>query len=153
MSHTRRLSFLLASLALALLFGAREARACSCGPTPTVLEAFEAADHVVVTRAVSVEKSEKAAPEGRIGDREHYVDGVKSTTMRVERVYKGGLKAGEELVFAQGGGADCIWTFSERLVGQQFLFYLSSPEQGSKIWYGFGCGRSQVLDYAADDLL
>jgi hypothetical protein len=141
-------------LALALLpLAAREARACSCGPTPTVLDSYERADVVVVTRAVSVERSEKVAPEGRMGDAEHYVDGVKSTTMRVERVYKGRLKVGDEMVFAQGGGADCVWTFSEKSVGQQFLFYLASPEGRSKKWLGFGCGRSNDLQSAADDTL
>lgn len=126
---------------------------CSCGPSPTVLDSFERADFVVVLRAVSVEKADTAAPEGRISNGEYYVDGVKSTTMRVERVYKGNLKVGAELLFAQGGGADCIWTFNEKSVGHQFLFYLSAPEQGSKRWVGFGCGRSTGLQGAGDDLL
>ena len=152
MSRWKRLPLLLLALAL-LTLAARDARACSCAPKPTVLDAFEHAEHVVVLRAVSVEKSEKAAPEGRIGDAERYVDGVRSTTMRVVRVYKGRLKVGGELTFAQGGGADCIWTFSEKSVGQQYLFYLSSPPRGGKMWVSFTCGRSNGLRYAGDDLL
>lgn len=152
MSRTKRLSLLLLALAL-LPLAAREARACSCAPAPPVLDAFERAEHVVVLRAVSVERAEKAAPEGRTGDAEHYVAGVRSTTMRVERVYKGRLKVGEELTFGQGGGADCVWTFSEKSVGQQYFFYLSSPPRGGKMWLAFTCGRSRGLRYAGDDLL
>lgn len=152
MSRTKRLPLLLLAFAL-LPLAAREARACSCGSAPPVLDAVERAEHVVVLRAVSVERSEKAAPEGRIGDAEHYVAGVRSTNMRVERVYKGSLKVGEELSFGQGGGADCVWTFSEKAIGHQYLFYLSSPGRGSKMWMAFTCGRSRGLRYAGDDLL
>lgn len=152
MSRTKRLTTLPLLFTL-LLLSARSALGCSCGPTPTVLDAFESADVVVVTKAVSVEKTDKAAPEGHMSDGENYVAGVKSTTMRVERVYKGGLKAGAEIVFAQGGGANCIWTFDEKAVGQQFLFYLAAPKGAGDPWYGFGCGRSKGLQSAADDLL
>jgi hypothetical protein len=151
-SRGKHLPLLLLALAL-LPLAAREARACSCGPKPPVLDAFERADYVVVLRVVSVERSEKAAPEGRMGDAEHYVAGVRSANMRVERVYKGRLKVGEELTFGQGGGADCVWTFSEKSVGQQYLFYLSPPGRGSKMWMAFTCGRSRPLRYAGDDLL
>ena len=152
MSRAKRLPLLLLALFL-LPLATREARACSCGPRPPVLDAFERADYVVVVRAVSVERSEKAAPEGRIGGGEYYVAGVRSTTMRVERVYKGRLKVGEELTFGQGGGADCVWTFSEKSVGEQYLFYLSPPWRGGKLWAAFTCGRSRSLRYAGDDLL
>jgi hypothetical protein len=152
MSHKNLLSLLLPVCAF-LLFGARVVQACSCGPTPTVLDSYEGASAVVITRVVSVEKAEKAAAEGRMSDGERYVDGVKSTRMLIEKVYKGSLKAGDEITFGQGGGADCIWTFSEESVGQQFLFYLNSREKNPAIWYGFGCGRSSGVRYATDDLL
>lgn len=152
MTRGKHLGLFLPALALLLLFPGF-AYGCSCGPSPTVLDAFESAEMVVVLRAVSVEKSVKAAPEGRMGDDEYYVDGVKSTTMRVERVYKGKLKVGDELVFAQGGGADCVWTFDEQSVGHQYLFYLSPPKRAGDRWYAFTCGRSGELRYAADDLL
>jgi hypothetical protein len=153
MSHKSYFPLLLS--VFAVLFLAPEARACSCGPKPTVLAAYEEAEVIVIVRAVAVEKAgpEQTAPEGRISDGKTYVDGVKSTTMRVERVFKGKVKAGDEMIFAQGGGADCIWTFSEQAVGHQFLFYLTPPEGGRKVWVGFGCGRSNGLKYAGDDLL
>jgi hypothetical protein len=154
MSDKRCFSFLLLVFAL-LCFGAREAHACSCMPPSPVLDAYESADHVVITRVVSVEKAEaeKAAPEGQMSSGEFYVDGVKSTRMMIERVFKGSLKAGDEITFAQGGGGDCIWTFSEKLVGEQFLFYLDSPGKRSSIWVGNGCGRSGGLKHVAADLL
>lgn len=69
-------------------------------------------------RSIAVEKAED-------NDQEHHVDGVRSTTMVVERVFKGQLKVRDQIVFGQGGGADCIWTFKEEYVGQQFLFYVN----------------------------
>ncbi|HEV2799739.1 MAG TPA: carboxypeptidase regulatory-like domain-containing protein [Pyrinomonadaceae bacterium] len=152
MNYKNYFSFLLLVGAV-LLFGARAAHACSCGPSPTVLESYEAASNIVILRAISVEKTEKAAPDGQIADDEHYVDGVKSTKMLVEKVYKGTLKAGDEITFGQGGGADCVWTFNEKSIGRQFLFYLHSKEKNPKLWYGFGCGRSRGLEHATDDLL
>lgn len=152
MNYKRCFSFLLL-VGAALLFGAEAAHACSCAPRPTVLDSYEEADNVVITRVVSVEKAEKAAPEGHMSDGENYVNGVKSTRMLVERVFKGSLKAGDEITFGQGGGANCIWTFSEQNVGQQFLFYLSSREKNPKLWHGFDCGRSSGLEGAREDLL
>ena len=151
----RCLLFLVFSTAL-ILAVTKTANACSCGPRPTVLESFEGSDEVVIVRAISVEKVE--AKEG-----EHYVDGIKSATMVVEKVFKGKLKVRDEIVFGQGGGADCIWTFDEKSVGRQYLFYLTRPEKRSTdsylpskepgLWFGFGCGRSSGLGGATEDLL
>src|SRR5215217_978112 len=139
-----------------ILAATKTAKACSCGPRGTALESFETSDEVVILRAVSVEKPPDA--EG-----EHYVDGIKSTTMVVEKVFKGKLKVRDEIVFGQGGGGNCIWTFNEKSVGQQFLFYLARPEKLSPnsyvpsreggLWIPFGCGRSSELDGATEDLL
>lgn len=153
MNYKNYFSFLLLVGAV-LLFGARVANACSCAGNQTVLEAFEGANNVVITRVVSVEKTEMvAATAGPFTIDERYVDRIKSTRMLVERVYKGNLRAGDEITFGQGGGADCIWTFSEESIGQQFLFYLGSGNKHSDIWYGFTCGRSNGLRHANDDLL
>lgn len=118
--------------------------ACSCAPTPTVLDSFDNSDHVLILKALSVEK---------VKDGEEYaVDGVKSTKMAVQKVFKGNLKIDDEIVFAQGGGADCIWTFNEKSIGEEYLFYLASPSENSKMWVGFGCGRSTNIKNAANDL-
>ena len=139
---------------LILLLGVRTAEACSCGGSSTVLDEFKDADVVVIASAVSVEKAspQQTAAPGRMSDGQNYVDGVKWTSMRVEQVFKGTLKIGEEMIFAQGGGADCIWTFNEKDIGQKFLFYLNRHE-GSTRWVGFTCGRSGRVENSADDLL
>ena len=146
------MTLLLFSAAFALAC-ARAAVACSCGAKPTVLDSFERSDVVVVARAVSVEKTERAAPPGRMSDGRNYVDGVRSTTMLVERVYKGNVRAGDEMVFAQGGGADCVWTFNEKSVGARYLFYLTRLKGAGKLWLAFSCGRSNLVEHAHDDLL
>jgi len=132
------------------------ASACTCGPQPTVLESFDRSDEVVIVRVISVEKVEDT-------DEHHYVDGFRSATVVVEKVFKGKLKIRDEIVFGQGGGADCIWTFNEESVGHQLLFYLNRPERLSDrsylpskdpgLWFAFGCGRSTGLEGATDDLL
>lgn len=136
------------------LLGLRTAEACSCGGPGTVLEAYDYADVVVIVSAASVEKAEpqKTAPPGQMSNGQNYVDGVKSTTMRVEEVFKGTLKVGAEMVFAQGGGADCIWTFREDDIGKKFLFYLKRFNDES-VWVAGTCGRSSRVDHAGDDLL
>lgn len=170
LSHFRK-QFVIASLLLLILSGAAQTvYACSCGRNPTVLDAYDHADVVVIVTVVSVEKvgPELTAPEGQMSDGRNYVDGVKSTTMRVEQVFKGALKIGEEMIFAQGGGADCIWTFNEKDIGKKYLFYLGDSRgvialtsAGStkvdpadlKVWIAITCGRSSNVDYAGDDLL
>lgn len=139
---------------LIILLTVRTAEACSCLGPPTVLDAFNTADVVVVVTAVSVEKAEpeKTAPPGRMSDGNNYVDGVKSTTMRVEQVFKGTLKVGEEMIFFQGGGGDCIWAFSEESIGTKFLFYLHRYEESTH-WAADTCGRSRPVEFAGDDLL
>ncbi len=141
MSFKRHL-FLL--VLVGFLLDVRVATACSCRPTPTVLEAYERAEVVVIARVVSVEKSEHGEGYG----------GINSTKMVVEKVFKGDLKAGDEMAFAQGAGTDCVWGFYQNSVGQRFLLYLG-PRQNNK-WYAMSCGRSASLPDAAgvtDDLL
>ena len=151
----RRLLLLLPASAL-LLLTAQSAFACSCGPRPSLLESFDYSDEVVIVRAVSVEKVENAL-------NRYYVHGVKSTTMVVERVFKGHLKVSEQIVFGQGSGADCIWTFSESSIGEQYLLYLGRPDEqptndpplslrDPSLWVAFGCGRSTSVEGAAGDL-
>ena len=131
--------------------------ACSCFATPTVLDEFESSELVVVTKLVSVEKTSKR-------EQEYYYRSLKSVKMVVERVYKGDAKVGDEFFFAQGGGADCIWTFKEPWIGAKFLFYLDKPskkhpwleyppEQLVPLFRASGCGRSADIDDATEDLL
>ena len=150
------LRYLLFFSVVLLLAATNTANACSCGARPSVLDAFDESDEVVILKVLSVEKVENP-------EEEHYVDGVKSTTMIVEKVFKGKLKVRDEIVFGQGGGADCIWTFDEESIGHEFLFYLARPEKlakdsflaskGRDLWFAFGCGRSTGISRATEDLL
>ncbi|HKP36926.1 MAG TPA: SpaA isopeptide-forming pilin-related protein [Pyrinomonadaceae bacterium] len=149
------LRFLL-PLTIFLFASSNVANACSCGRRPTVLDSYDGSDVVVITRLLSVEKVANT-------EERHYVDGVRSATMVVEKVFKGNLKISDQIVFGQGGGADCIWTFNEKWVGDQFLFYLDAPKKDSDRsflpfnegdwWYAVTCGRSTGVEYATEDLL
>src|SRR5262245_52720423 len=75
--------------------------ACSCAGRPTVLDSFEGSEVVIIARVLSVEKFE---PKDE-SENWRYVDNVRSTTVTVEKVYKGNVRVGDELVFRQGGGA------------------------------------------------
>lgn len=143
--------------------------ACSCRAKPTVLESFEGSDLVIIAKAVSVEMNEEAKGvdlEAQIkkagyDNTYHY---VKSTKMKVEKVYKGNVKVGDELLFGQGGGADCIWTFGIKSVGESFLFYVDKPTTNHPLideikmsdkpaYFPITCGRSQtIVGYETDDL-
>ena len=166
---------------LFLLLGARSAEACSCARPGTVLDAYEWSEVVVVVRAVSVlrapkkeeqkpgeKPAEKSAGSGEEkksgkpeeeekeeqGPRGGYRE-VISTTMVAEQVFKGDVKPGDEMVFAQGGGADCIYTFDEGDVGHSYLFYLRRfPNSGSSAsWVASTCGRNGRVERVRDDLL
>lgn len=143
--------------------------ACSCAAKPTVLESFEGSDLVIIAKAVSVEMNEEAKGvdfEAQIkkAGYDNTYRYVKSTKMKVEKVYKGNVKVGDELLFGQGGGADCIWTFGIKSVGESFLFYLDQPTTNhpyfddikmsdKPAYFPGGCGRSQtIIGYETHDL-
>lgn len=163
MSRRNHLLLLLPAVAF-LLLGARAGRACSCAGGMTVLDSYEWADVVVIARAVSLEreaKQEGRSPEKKPGEKSDDSEEVEeragvgrviSTKMAVERVFKGDLKAGDEMVFAQGGGADCIYTFDDEDVGHKYLFYLKRLK-GTTVWIAGTCGRSGRVGGAQDDLL
>lgn len=151
----RYLVLSISSLAF-LLVVPQVASACICAERPTALDAFERADEVVILRVVSVDKIENTA-------NQYYVEGIRSTKMVVEKMFKGKLNVNDEIEFAQGTDSDCVKTFTEKSIGNQFLFYLSRPENlprdphddSSKpgLWFVFRCGRSSELESAAADLL
>lgn len=126
-SHKQTVLFLFL-LVCTFLVTSQTVVACSCGPRPTVLDSFDRSDVVVIVRVLSVEKVADSADQ-------HYAEGVRSTTVLVEKVLKGKVKVRDELVFGQGGGADCIWTFDEESVGRQYLFYLSTPGRTDRHYF------------------
>lgn len=116
--------------------------ACVLIPLPTVLDAYEEADVVIIARMVSIEKTEEPDPV-------HL--NVRSATMVVQKVFKGNIKVQDSVRFAQGNGIDCLWMFDEKMIGSEYLLYLNTPEQGSDLWY-LGQGRSGELGGVANDL-
>lgn len=139
--------------------------ACSCMRSGTVDLEFKKAANVVVLKARSLERTEKEPP------RLVNYGGIRQTTLTVEKVYKGNLKVGQELILAQGGGADCVWTFDEENIGQEFLFYLSAGPLDKKsvdnviaatgqfprvvspnVWVASTCSRSGGVEYRANDI-
>jgi len=134
-------------LALALFLFPNRAVGCAISSKPTVLQAYEGSDVVIIARAISVEKLKDQSEKPFIGTL------VSSTTMEVEKVFKGNLRVGDKMVFGQGNGIRCTWVFYEDDIGKEYLFYLHSPPKDQKLWYEYGLGRSNLLEHAADDLL
>jgi hypothetical protein len=105
---------LLLPASVLILIVAQSAIACSCGPRPGLLGSFAYSDEVVILRAVSVEKVENTP------DR-HNVNGVRSTTMVVEKVFKGNLKVGDQIPLPKvdeliaKGGADSVDVNSNKI--------------------------------------
>ncbi len=133
---------------IALIFVAFVGRgfACSCMMNGTVDEEFARTPNVVILRLQSVHKAGE-------GEETFGVGGIKSAKLVVERSFKGTLKPGQELTFAQGGGGDCVWTFAEDGIGSEFLFYLGAKPSQSGMWAGPTCSRSNLVKWAGADML
>jgi hypothetical protein len=153
-----KLLFAALGLVITILVSSQTVLACSCAGKPTVLDSFEGSAIVVATKLISVEKV-------REKEREHDIGSIRSARMLVEKVYKGNVKEGDILTFAQGGGADCIWTFEEEWVGSRFLYYLGKATKGhpmfaeeeaetdaEPMYHAVTCGRSNSIKAAKDDL-
>lgn len=121
-------------------------RACSCMASGTVDVEFAESPNVVVVKLQSVEKLAE-------GEKGYGYGGVKQSKLTVEKIFKGNLKVGDELTFAQGGGADCVWTFDADEIGTEYLFYLGAKPIKEKIWFAGTCSRSGSTKYRAADLL
>lgn len=129
--------------ALFIGLASASATACSCVVVGTALDSFEHSDTVIVARAVSFQRSDPPADP----------PGIHSTKLVVVNSYKGSFKPGDEMLFAQGSGADCVWTFQEELLGKEFLLYLNSTYKRGDMWAAGICSRSGSRDHAWQDLL
>jgi hypothetical protein len=141
--HIKHL-FLIFSLFIGfLLLSTQTIKACSCGGKPTIIDSLDKSQNVMIAEVTGVEKVDG------------YYKGIKSAKMSVKKVFKGTLKEGETVSFAQGGGSDCLWEFDEKFIGTKLLIYDSdtwSPFEESRkgIW---GCGRSRNANPESADLL
>src|SRR5688572_20210330 len=79
--------------------------ACALAPKPTVLQAYQGADVVVLARAVSQEMTNEPSPFTN--------NRILTTTMEVQKVFKGNLHVGDKITFGQGGHPSCTWEFYE----------------------------------------
>lgn len=141
----RHIFFRIVFVAIALSLQTSINFACTCAPKRSVLEEYDWAQVVVVARVASVEIAAKADK-----DRPDY--GVRSSRLVVEKVYKGDVLVGEELVFAQGDGMNCLMRFSEENIGDRILLYEGRPPAG-RLWAVSFCGRSTGVERATEDLL
>ncbi len=141
----RHIFFRIVLAAAAIALQTSIAFACTCAPKRPVLDEYEWAQVVMIARIASVEKAAKA-------DKTDHDYGVRSSRLVVEKVYKGDVRVGEELVFAQGNGMNCQMRFSEETIGDQILLYEGRPPAGTP-WSASFCGRSTGVKSATEDLL
>ncbi len=132
-------------IAFAFLFSANFAKACSC-VSPSLDSAIEDSANIVMLKLQAVEKYQER-------EKGYGVDGIKQSKLTVEKVFKGNLKVGQELIFTQGGGTDCVWTFFEARVGTEYLFFLGKQPSKNALWEGYICSRSNSVKGAAEDLM
>lgn len=137
---------ILFTVLLVAVFAVDQAFACTCLVNGTVDKEFEESPNVVVMKLRSVERTQE-------GEKSYSYGGIKQARLTVEKLYKGTLKPGQELVFAQGSGGDCVWTFSEQAVGVEFLFYLGAKPGRGSVWAASTCSRSNAVSLAAADIL
>lgn len=110
----------------------------ACGPRPTVLDNYQQAQAVVIARVLSVEVEKNNA------------NGLGSAALVVEKVYKGKLRIDDHVVFWGDNQRGLL--FNKTNVGEQFLLYLVGPNEDNS-WNGLGCGRTQRIEAATEDLL
>ena len=122
--------------------------ACNCGYKPTVLEAYEKWDVVMIGRVRSI------SPDDYPAKVRHLLGGVRAATVVVEKTYKGNVRAGDEILIEQGNGSDCGWRFTAESVGERFLFYIPAPKLEPHLVESVSfCERSAHLDEVKEDLL
>lgn len=135
---------ILSFVALACLgLTATQANACTCGPKPSVLDAWETANYVVSVKTRAIDRT----PLVNNSDR------ILAVRMTVIKSFKGDLKPGDEMIFLYDRASSCTWDFDDQAYEQEYLLYLAAPPGKSRHWSVNICGRSKFLKDAADDLL
>ena len=145
----KSLLLLCVSIFTMTLVSPRYTHACSCssGYTPSALDMFESADHVVIAKVIFVKTAEEDTEK-------QYDSGDGSAVMTVEKIYKGGLKSGEEIEFPQRF-TSCDMEFKKEHIGQKYLFYLAKPLGNPPRYRYGGCGMrpAGIMEYAIEDIL
>lgn len=130
-----------------VMLQAEVALACTCGQRPTVLDAYEKWDVVMIARVRAIN------PDDYPANVRHLVGGVRAATVVVEKVYKGNVRIGDEILFRQGSGSDCGMTFQEESIGKRILFYVPEPEVEPRLLSVSFCERSRRVEVAKEDLV
>jgi hypothetical protein len=128
------------------ILSSASAFACSCLTAGTALDNFHSSENVAVFKLRSVQRTAE-------GEQTYGLYGLVSAKLTVEKVYKGKLKVGDELTFKQGGGGDCVRTFSDKFIGTDLLFYLGRKPGKGQMWSAGTCTRSNTVKGAAADIL
>lgn len=117
--------------------------ACTCIGDYTLDWSTKASENILLLKLKAVEKYKN-------GEVQYTTDGIKQSKLIVQKAFKGSIKIGEEVTFQQGEKVDCIWGFSEKEIGTEFLFFL-----GKNNWFELNsiCSRSNSLKFSAADLL
>ena len=114
--------------------------ACSCFGSPSPCGSFASAEAVFVGTVTSVENKFVKLENG-----ENYIAN-QTAHVQVDEAFKGAKAT--ELIFGSWG-TSCDPEYKE---GQRWLFYASFDKE-KKVWFIPACGRSTLVDNAADDLL
>ena len=124
-----------------VISGDKSATACTCAGQVSPCAAYAGASAVFTGTVTRIESEKPVKDQQR---QEEY--GEQVAYVRVERTFKGVI--GQEIVFHQPGH-NCAPKFK---VGARWLFYAHYHEK-SKTWEVLGCGRSNQIENASDDLL
>jgi len=151
----------LSVFAIAMVF-LRDAHACSCvGDTPSVLDEFERADHVVIAKITGPVKKREPVSRPEKPSYDIYLDmlegsgadaGTGTAVMTVGKAYKGTLKPGEKIDIVHDF-TSCDPVFDEKDIGREFLLYLVNPRINPPRFRMGGCGRPGEIESAAEDIL
>ncbi len=121
-----------------LLFGYKNAFACSCGGYPSPCQAYNSADAVFIGVVTKIDPD-------KTGDDLTYNEQI--AIVKIEKLFKGSQDLPE--ITLHQPAHNCAPKFK---AGERYLFY-ANFNKDSKTWEVYGCGRNSSLDSAYDDLL
>lgn len=123
-----------------LLINSSSVFGCSCGGYPTACAAYLGAEAVFIGTVQTVQNRKKKGDDGN-----EYVAGQEAR-VQVEKTFKG-MKETEAIFRSWGSSCDAVYK-----EGQRWLFYARYDEK-TKSWGIGACGRSTLIENAAEDLL
>lgn len=130
---------LFAGSAIVMLLGTIQAAyACDCIGPPNASLQLERSTIAGIFKLRSIEKTPIGPDNPRIGYRPKFT---------IEKVYKGSLKVGEELILSPPR-SNCDWYFTEKDKGVRFLLYIRenpADSAGLRVYLCTRSGRAKQL--------